>query len=56
MRGETSSEVTRYRKGPADGATVRTALGPAGHAPLYGMLTDRLGVTWVLAVLPPCNG
>ena len=56
VRGTDVEEVTRYWEGLAQGATVRTALGPAGYAPLYGMLTDRFGVTWVLDVLPPYNG
>ncbi|MGY2004883.1 VOC family protein [Blastococcus sp. SYSU DS1024] len=56
VRGTDVEEVTRYWNGLAQGAAVRTALGPAGYAPLYGMLTDRFGVTWVLDVLPPYNG
>ncbi|MFI0791368.1 hypothetical protein ACH4OY_01505 [Micromonospora rubida] len=31
-------------------ARVIQDLGPAGWAPLYGMLKDRFGVTWVLDV------
>jgi PhnB protein len=34
--------------GLADGATVRSPLAPAPSAPLYGMLTDRYGVTWIV--------
>ncbi len=29
---------------------MRADLGPAGFSPLYGMVTDRFGVTWVLDV------
>lgn len=36
----------------ADGAReILIPLGPAPFAPLYGMLTDRFGVTWILGVL-----
>ena len=40
----------------ADGGTVRAALGPAGYAPLYGMVTDRFGVTFVLDLAVPYTG
>ncbi|GAA1427368.1 VOC family protein [Microlunatus lacustris] len=53
VRGDDPGEITRYWDGLAEGGTVRAALGPAGYAPLYGMVTDRFGVTWVLDVLPP---
>lgn len=48
VRGTDADEVTGYWKGLSDGATVAQDLGPAGWSPLYGMLTDRFGVTWVL--------
>ncbi|HEX6345536.1 VOC family protein [Umezawaea sp.] len=50
VRGQDVDEVTGYWKGLSDGATVVEDLGPAGWSPLYGMLTDRFGVTWVLDV------
>ena len=51
VRGDDADEVTGYWTGLADGATVHADLGPAPWgAPLYGMLTDRFGVTWVLDV------
>jgi PhnB protein len=56
VRGSDTEEVSRYWKGLVDGGTVRASLGPAGYAPLYGMVTDRFGVTWVLDVLPTHNG
>ena len=34
----------------AEGATVIQPLAPAPWAPLYGMLKDRFGVTWVVNV------
>jgi PhnB protein len=32
----------------ASARTILTPLGPAPFAPLYGMLTDRYGVTWIV--------
>lgn len=43
---EASERWTRL----ADGATVIQPLAPAQWAPLYGMLKDRFGVTWVVNV------
>ncbi len=56
VRGSDTEEIARYWDGLIEGGTVRAALAPAGYAPLYGMVTDRFGVTWVLDVLPPYNG
>ena len=56
VRGTDAEEITRCWEGLADGGTVRAELGSAGHAPLYGMVTDRFGVTWVLDVVAPWNG
>lgn len=50
VRGGDSDEITTYWKGLSEGATVVQDLGPAGWAPLYGMLKDRFGVVWVLDV------
>ncbi|MDN4174055.1 VOC family protein [Nocardioides sp. SOB77] len=52
VRGADPAEVTRYWERLADGATVLQPLGPSAWAPLYGMLTDPFGVTWVLDVAP----
>lgn len=36
----------------ADGATeILIPLGPASFSPLYGMLTDRFGVTWIVGLM-----
>ncbi|MBW0104751.1 VOC family protein [Pseudonocardia sp. KRD291] len=53
LRGETADEVTALWKGLCEGATVRVPLEPAQWAPLYGMLTDRFGITWVVDVAVP---
>ncbi|QGQ20409.1 VOC family protein [Cellulomonas sp. JZ18] len=50
VRGDDADEVTRYWHALAEGATVVQDPAPAGWAPLYGMLVDRFGVTWVLDV------
>ncbi|MDP2773852.1 MAG: hypothetical protein Q8O61_09870 [Nocardioides sp.] len=51
VRGQDAAEVTTYWERLSAGATVVVPLGPAAWAPLYGMLTDRFGVTWVLDVV-----
>ncbi|SEG88032.1 PhnB protein [Thermomonospora echinospora] len=51
LRGEAAEEVTSYWERLSDGATVLQPLGPAQWAPLYGMLKDRFGVTWVVDVV-----
>jgi PhnB protein len=50
VRGASAEEITSHWKGLSEGATIVQDLGPAGWAPLYGMLKDRFGVTWVLDV------
>lgn len=56
VRGTDTEEITGYWQALTTGGTVRADLAPAGHAPLYGMVTDRFGVTWALDVLGPYNG
>ena len=56
VRGTDTEEMTGLWQALSVGGSVRVDLGPAGYAPLYGMVTDRFGVTWVLDVLPPHNG
>ncbi|WP_328370887.1 VOC family protein [Streptomyces sp. NBC_00457] len=50
LRGETAEEITSYWEQLSDGADIAQPLEPAQWAPLYGMLTDRFGVTWVVDV------
>lgn len=50
VRGTDTAELTAYWEKLSDGATVVVPLGPAGWAPLYGMLRDKFGVTWVLDI------
>lgn len=51
LRGDTTEEVTAYWDKLSDDATVLQSLAPAQWAPLYGMLKDRFGVTWVMDVV-----
>lgn len=50
VRGDDEAELKRLWAGLAEGATVRQDLEPSQWAPLYGQLTDRFGVTWVLDI------
>ncbi len=50
IRSEDAKQITTYWKGLSARATVVVPLAPAGWAPLYRMLTDEFGVTWVLDV------
>lgn len=57
VRGDDADEITAlWRKLSEGGSTVVRPLEPAQWAPLYGMLTDRFGVTWVLDVAVLYNG
>ena len=48
--GDDTDDVTATWERLADGATSLQPIGPAPWAPLYGMLKDRFGITWVLSV------
>jgi PhnB protein len=50
VRGNAAEEITRYWEALTEGATIIQPIGPAGFSPLYGMLKDRFGITWVLDV------
>jgi PhnB protein len=52
LNGETLEEITTLWGKLADGATVIQSLAPAPWAPVYGMLTDRFGVTWIFGIAP----
>jgi PhnB protein len=55
VRGTDQDELTTFWKGLSEGATVLQDLGPAGWSPLYGMVKDRFGVTWVLDIAVDYN-
>ncbi|MEV0585144.1 VOC family protein [Nonomuraea sp. NPDC050310] len=56
VRGDDPEEIRALWAGLAQGSAVVRPLEPAPWAPLYGMLTDRFGVTWVLDVAAPYQG
>lgn len=48
VRGNDAEQLTRYWEKLAEGSTVVQPLGPSGFSPLYGMVRDRFGITWVM--------
>ena len=56
VRGDDTDEISALWQKLAEGSTVVQPLEPSQWAPLYGMLTDRFGVSWVLDVAAPYNG
>ncbi|GAA4785003.1 VOC family protein [Streptomyces ziwulingensis] len=56
VRGDDTDEISALWQKLAQGSTVVHPLAPSQWAPLYGMLTDRFGVTWVLDVAAPYHG
>lgn len=51
VRGDDPAEITRCYDVLAEDGAVRTPLGPAPWgSPVYGMLDDRFGITWVMDV------
>ncbi|MDH6133731.1 PhnB protein [Kitasatospora sp. MAA4] len=56
VRGDDTDEISALWRKLAEGSTVVQPLAAAPWAPLYGMLTDRFGVTWVLDVTAPYRG
>ena len=49
LQGTHTDEIKAHWDGLADGAsTILIQLAPAPFAPLYGMLTDRFGITWIV--------
>ncbi len=56
LRGDTADEVTAFWEKLSEGANVVAPLAPAQWAPLYGMLQDQFGITWVVDVVAQYNG
>ncbi|WP_437726682.1 VOC family protein [Sorangium sp. So ce861] len=50
VRGDSAAELSALWEKLSAGATIAQPLAPSGWTPLYGMLKDRFGVTWVLDV------
>lgn len=53
LRGESTDEISALWEKLAVGSSVVVPLEPAQWAPLYGMLTDPYGITWVVDVVAP---
>lgn len=50
VRGDDPDRIAAYWAGLGEGGTVLHPLGPAAFSPLYGMVRDRFGITWVVDV------
>lgn len=50
LRGERVEEIAALWEKLVAGATVVEPIAPSPWAPLFGMLTDRFGATWVVDV------
>jgi len=50
VAGSSAADIAGPWEKLAAGGTVLQPLAPAQWAPLYGMLKDRFGITWVLSV------
>jgi PhnB protein len=55
LRGDSADEITALWEKLADDATVIVPLAASPWAPLYGMLKDRFGITWVLDIAAEYN-
>jgi PhnB protein len=55
VRGNSEPEIAALWEKLSAGATIAQPLAPSGWTPLYGMLTDRFGITWVLDVAVEYN-
>ena len=53
LQGAVAEEIKSLWDDLGNGAAaILIPLAPAAFAPLYGMLTDRFGVTWIVGVTP----
>lgn len=50
LRGDDAQTIRSIWDGLADGAVTVQPLAPSQWSPLFGMLRDRFGVTWVIDV------
>ncbi len=50
VRGDAAEEITRYWDALREGGKILQPLAPSAWTPLYGMVEDRFGITWVLDV------
>ncbi|AYF75689.1 VOC family protein [Nocardia yunnanensis] len=50
LRGDLPEEITEFWDRLAVGATIVVPFGPAQWSPLYGVLRDKFGLTWILDI------
>ncbi|MEV4318030.1 VOC family protein [Actinocrispum sp. NPDC049592] len=50
VRGDSAEEISALWDKLSNGATIVVPLAASAWAPLYGMLKDRFGITWVLDI------
>ncbi|MDQ2823214.1 MAG: VOC family protein [Pseudomonadota bacterium] len=50
VEGSNAADITAPWEQLCNGATILQALAPMPWAPLYGMVKDRFGITWVLSI------
>jgi PhnB protein len=50
VRGKSPDEISAYWAKLTEGSTIIVPLAAAAWSPLYGMLRDRFGITWVLDI------
>jgi PhnB protein len=48
VRGDNAEQLTRLWQKLSVGGTIRQPFGPSGFSPLYGMVKDPFGITWVI--------
>jgi PhnB protein len=48
VRGDDADQLTTLWDKLSHGGTIKQPFGPSGFSPLYGMVTDPFGVTWVV--------
>jgi len=53
--GESEEDIWTLWNGLVDGAKIEQPLAAAEWSPLYGMLKDRFGVTWIVNVVVPTD-
>ena len=54
LQGSDANEITnRWNNLAVDATAILLPLAPAPSAPLYGMLTDRFGITWIVGAHKP---
>ena len=52
LRGTSPEQIKGYWEGLAPSASIIQPLGTSPWSPLYGMLKDKFGITWVLDLEP----